>query len=87
MTDFSKYPEVMKRLARPHAANEEDDARRSAADCSRIVLPMDERRLKSVTSDISRRYGSETTEMEKLAMQWAIQEFHRWLVTENSQDR
>lgn len=67
---------------KPVKAQPED--RRSAAACSRIPLPMDERRLKSVASDISRRYGSDTTEMEKLAMQWAIQEFHRWLVSENA---
>lgn len=48
---------------------------------------MDERRLKSVASDISRRYGSDTTEMEKLAMEWAIQEFHRWLVSERFKRR
>jgi hypothetical protein len=36
MADFSKYPGVMKRFARLAAANEEDDARRSAADCSAL---------------------------------------------------
>lgn len=52
--------------------------------CSRDSLPMDERRLKSVASDIARKWSKRVPEVEKQAMMWAIQEFHRWLVSENT---
>lgn len=74
---MARHPKSPQEEQRPQAL--------PSAACSQITLPMDERRLKSVASDISRRYGSDTTEMEKLAMEWAIQEFHRWLVSERAE--
>ena len=52
--------------------------------CSRLSLPMDMRRLRSVASDIAKGWSEHVPEIEKRAMMWAIQEFHRWMVSENT---
>ena len=44
---------------------------------------MDMRRLRSVASDIAKGWSEHVPEIEKRAMMWAIQEFHRWMVSEN----
>lgn len=45
-----------------------------------VPLPIDERRLKSIASDIARGWTKDLPDIEKRAMMWAIERFHAFLV-------